>query len=629
MSAFNSRDKRFKDPFGAVAVLCELNYRLRVGHSEAAAQVRMLIQQDAPEEREPEPVAVPMQWDCLEGESDLFCCRFSPQQPGLYFYWFELETQAGIKYICNDQYGAGSPAAEKGCPFQQTVYDPEYRTPDWLKGGILYQIMPDRFCRAGGMLPDTTEGRTRIDAWGELPPIPEGNYPSDIYFGGNFRGIVEKLPYLKSLNVTALYLNPVFESHAYHRYNTADYRKIDPLLGSAEDFQILCEKAKAAGIRIILDGVFSHTGADSVYFNRFGRYPELGAYQSMDSAYRDWYDFEQWPDKYQCWWGFKELPDVNEEQSGYLDFITGDNGVLRLWQGLGAAGWRLDVADELPDLFLERLRQTVKEADPDAIVIGEVWEDASNKSSYGTRRHYLEGRQLDSVMNYPWRTAIIDYLKTGKAENLAESIMEILENYPKQTVDALMNLLGSHDTTRILTAFAGESAAGKSTAWKQNTRIEGQARETGLALLRLASTIQYFLPGVPCIYYGDEAGFEGYEDPFNRQCYQWGKEDAGLIKWFSSLGAVRAVCPAVKDGEFRLLAAENGLFSFARTKGTDSAVVAVNMGEETATVALEGALDRSLTLDFGGVSYENGLVSLPPKSCAVVRIGRWAEQRQD
>ena len=195
--------------------------------------------------------------------------------------------------------------------------------------------------------------------------------------------------------IICLYLNPIFEAHSNHRYNTADYRKIDPLLGTEEDFVELCAKAKAVGISVILDGVFSHTGSDSLYFNRNGRYGEhSGAYRDPDSPYREWYSFRRYPDDYESWWGFRTLPNVRETYPSYLDFICNPNtGVLAKWLSLGASGFRLDVADELPDAFLDRVYQTVKSFGEDKVVIGEVWEDASNKISYGNRRHYLLDRR--------------------------------------------------------------------------------------------------------------------------------------------------------------------------------------------------------------------------------------------
>ena len=258
--------------------------------------------------------------------------------------------------------------------------------------------------------------RTIREDWGGQPywrPNERGEVTNSDYFGGTLRGIEEKLPYLKSLHVTCLYLNPIFEAHSNHRYNTADYTKIDPVLGTEEDFQSLCAAAGRLGIRVMLDGVFSHTGSDSVYFNRQGRYPQPGAYQSQQSPYFSWYHFISWPEKYHSWWGFETLPEVEETDNNYNKYINGRQGVVRKWLKKGASGWRLDVADELPDSFLDQLTEAAKEEKPDAVVLGEVWEDATTKESYGSRRRYLLGRQLDSVMNYPFRNAVFGIFHRG------------------------------------------------------------------------------------------------------------------------------------------------------------------------------------------------------------------------
>ncbi len=574
-----------------------------------------------------EPVGVEMKWAGINGSCDIFECCYKAGEPGLYFYWFEVETSDGLKYICRDSRGFGNISLNKKEGFQLSVFDPEFKTPDWLKGGVMYQIFPDRFCAEGHFPENLPSGRILLDQWGGLPVQSDnGKYCGNSYFGGNFKGIISKLPYLKSLGITVIYLNPIFESHSYHRYHTADFMKADPLLGDREDFKKLCENALKYGIRVILDGVFSHTGADSVYFNLYGRYPEPGAYQSLQSKYSKWYDFEHWPDKYRCWWDIVDLPEVNEETPSYLSFITGKNGVIDYWQSCGTSGWRIDVADELPDKFIESLRERVKHIDPQAIVIGEVWEDASNKISYNERRRYFRGGQLDSVMNYPWRTAVINYVKTSKGEELSESIMTILENYPKQSVDVLMNILGTHDTQRLITEFAGESSLCRSISWKQQTKLSDEQRTLGVLLVKLACVIQFFLPGVPCIYYGDEAGAQGYEDPFNRQCFPWGSEDTELLEWYSRLSAVRSSCSALKQGGVRLLEDSMGLFIFSRTdeKGADAVIIAVNAGNSNLIASEKIAPCGKLCISCGGAAIESGELYLPAKSCAVIGFGQWA-----
>jgi glycosidase len=619
MSIYDSRNSEFKSPFGAVSTDTKIQFHIHPERNLSVYAARLIFEHDGGGQTVTE-----LNRTAAKDNFDIFECEYSAGEPGLYFYSFELETQYGRRYICPITRGTGELFNDKQRLFQLTVFDPEFKTPSWLKGGVMYQIFPDRFCRMGEFPAALPEGRELLDYWGDLPAQHEGGkYCGNLYFGGNFKGIASKLDYLKSIGITSIYLNPIVESHSYHRYHTADYMKTDPLLGSTEDFKDFCSLARDRGISVIIDGVFSHTGADSIYFNRYGRYSEPGAYQSKDSKYYEWYDFENWPDKYRCWWDIIDLPNVDEVNPSYLSFITGKNGVAEHWLNSGASGWRLDVADELPDGFLDALRARVKQSDPNAVIIGEVWEDASNKISYGQRRRYLQGAQLDSVMNYPWRGGIIDYLTKGDCGSLAESIMSILENYPKQSVDTLMNILGTHDTARLITCLAGERGDGKNIEWKQNTRLNEWQRALGLSLVRLAGAIQFFLPGVPCVYYGDEVGMEGYEDPFNRQCFPWGHEDSGLLDWFSALAKLRSSCPAMKQGGYRQLEARGGLFAFSRTgeNGCDEVICAVNAGGGFDKMPIDGRL----CLSFGGAELHDNQLELPQKSCAIIAIGNWAD----
>lgn len=616
--AFNSRKPEFKTPFGAVSSNTKIIFNIRPPRNLAVFEPKLVILQE-----NREICGVLMQWSGICGSSDVFTCEYEAGAPGLYFYRFELKAPGGTFYINRFDGGAGNVEKEKKDPFQLTVFDPLFKTPDWIKGGVMYQIFPDRFAREGDF-PPVASDRVIMKNWGEKPPLGEGkNYRHNVFFGGNFKGIASKLDYLKSLGVTAIYLNPIFESSSYHRYDTANYMKADPLLGSNDDFREMCNEAEKSGIKIILDGVFNHTGADSVYFNRDGRYEEKGAYQSKDSKYYGWYDFEHWPDKYACWWGFVDLPDVNETNPEYENYIAGENGVAQYWLKNGASGWRLDVVDELPDEFVDLLRKSVKKQDPKALILGEVWEDASNKISYGRRRQYLLGQQLDSVMNYPWRSAIIDYVKTGNARIISEAVMTLLENYPKQSVDTVMNLLGTHDTIRIITCLAGDRADGRDSSFKENARLSFDQRTFGITLLKLASTLQFFLPGVPCIYYGDETGMEGYPDPYNRLCFPWGSEDENLTGWYKKLSHLRKACPAMKEGGYRQIASRDGLFAFARTgeNGGDLLICAVNAGTKEENINASGLL----SLSCGGAWMDGGKLILPQKSCAVVGVSGWAE----
>ena len=514
-------------------------------------------------------------------EDDCFAytTEYNARYSDVHYYYFSY-TQGGIRHYIK-KVNVHEAAIDHGDLFQLTVYSNTYETPDFLKGGVMYQIFPDRFCKSGKVHENIPEGRVLRDDWGGTPyykPDQNGHVWNNDYFGGDFAGIQSKLPYLHDLGVTCIYLNPIFESHENHRYNTANYMKADPLLGTNDEFAELCAEAKKLGISVILDGVFSHTGADSVYFNKFGRYPELGAYQSKDSKYYEWYSFIDYPEVYEAWWGIDTLPNVWENNESYTEFICGEDGVLNYWLSKGAAGYRLDVADELPDEFLNNLRKCVKNYDKEKIVIGEVWEDASNKESYGVKRRYLLGDQLDSVMNYPFREAIINFVKGGSCQN-----------YPQPTVDVLMNFVSTHDIERAINRLGGENCDDKSKDWMAERYLTPEEYAHGKNLLKAAMALQFFLPGVPSIYYGDEAGLQGYKDPFNRRCYPWGHEDKELIAYVSELSRVRKSIPNMKNGR--------AYFVFNDTDTIDDRLIGLaRQGEDIDYICFVNRSDASVSI---------------------------------
>lgn len=388
--------------------------------------------------------------------------------------------------------------------------------------------------------------------------------------------------------MTVIYFNPIFKAYSNHRYDTGDYLQIDPLFGSDEDFDRLVEECSRRGIRIILDGVFNHTGDDSRYFNKYGHYDELGAYQSQNSKYYAWYNFKQFPDKYDSWWGIDVLPAVNESCESYAQFITGKDGVVEHWMRRGVSGFRLDVADELPDEFIEKIRSAAKGVSKDSIIIGEVWEDASNKIAYGKRRKYLQGTELDSVMNYPLKDAIIQYVRTGDTLVLRETIAQLRDNYPKFVLDSLMNILGTHDTARILTVLGGIPAYNKDEM--AGTAMPPEVKERAKELLKTAAILQFTLFGVPCIYYGDEIGMEGYGDPFCRYPFRWDDIDEELLSFYKNLGQLRAAADMFKDGEYIELYADEKCLVYERTNGSEQVIVAVNSGTNLFDIKYSGTL---------------------------------------
>ena len=577
---FDSRDIRCREPFGTVAAEQAVHLRVCVPRDFGCCGCDLLIVRDGTFNHRSG-----MFWAGMaDGQNEWWECHYVPQSPGLYFYGFVLKTVGGERFVCRDAAARSVLGETCGRLWQLTVYHPDFRTPDWLDGGVMYQIFPDRFARSGEEKADVPDDRVLHGAWDDAvvwAPDSKGVVRNNDFFGGDLKGIEQKLPYLAALGVTCLYLNPIFESASNHRYDTADYRVIDPLLGNEADFISLCDTAHALGIRVLLDGVFSHTGADSRYFNRDGRYPPEGACNTPSSPYASWYLFKHWPDDYHGWWGFLNLPEVNELSDSFMRFINGPDGVVRHWLRLGADGWRLDVADELPDAFLDALRTATKAEKPDALVLGEVWEDASNKSSDGHRRRYLQGAQLDSVMNYPFYNAIVAFVRGGSAADFENAVLDIVENYPPQVLRLLMNHVGTHDTARLLTALAGEPDNGRGRGWQAVQKLTDEQYAAGKRLLRLATMLQYCLPGVPCLYYGDEAGMQGHRDPFDRGTFPWGREDGELTSWYRSLGLLRAL-PDFKGGEITFVPVAERTVCFLRGR----VLCAVNCAPHTVCVQI-------------------------------------------
>ncbi len=483
---------------------------------------------------------------------------------------------------------------------QLLVHSSDYKTSGGFREGVVYHVFVDRFAKSekhptvvkdGAVFdPDWENG---IPQYGEYPGAEVAN---NVFFGGNLYGIAEKMDYIASLGVSTIYLSPIFDAYSNHKYDTADYLTVDEMFGGNDAMEELCRVAGEHGIRILLDGVFNHTGADSLYFNRFGNYDSIGAYQSQESPFADWYMFREFPEEYECWWGVKVLPRVNSANPDYQDFVN--NLVVPQWMNTGVSGWRLDVADELSDEFLCGFRKAVRENNPDAVVIGEVWEDASDKVSYGHRRHYLRGKQLDSVMNYPLRDAIIGYVKDGDCEKLRRFTEGTYRRYPKGSSDTLLNFLGTHDTERILTLFGGEPCGEHTNEELSTMHMTDAEREFAAERLTFAYAILAGLPGVPCVFYGDEAGMEGYRDPFCRRPFPWHAMDERILAHYRSIGGIRKGYPVFRDGLFRILALTPDYFIYVREPYRDDC--------ETMLVLANRTEKREFCLPSGAKSVETG-----------------------
>ncbi|MCL2088530.1 MAG: glycoside hydrolase family 13 protein [Oscillospiraceae bacterium] len=570
MTIYDSADGFYKSPFGAVSSGETVSVSLSLPERFSAAQVELILFADGQEEN-----VFLLEQKAVRDGAAIFGCSFDLADVGIYRYYFRINSgeRLYVKKIGDSTLGEINDGSYGGL-WQLTVYDAAFTVPQDMFGSVMYQIFPDRFYRSGKDHSNIPPERALRSDWGSTPywlPSEDGPYITCDYFGGDLAGIAEKLPYLQSLGVGIIYLNPIFEAHSNHRYNTADYFKIDPLLGTERDFIDLCAKAKKMSVKIILDGVFAHTGSDSVYFNREGRYGNCGAYNDPLSPCCEWYEFENYPDQYKSWWGFKTLPRLSSDSAALRNFFCGEGGVIDHWLSRGASGFRLDVADELSDGFIEQIRTAVKRNGHDKLLIGEVWEDASTKESYGVLRKYLLGHELDSVMNYPFRSAIFDYIKGGDCYKFKNTVMAILENYPKHSVNLLMNSLSTHDTPRAITALAGDEQGDNDRDWQSHHALSFEQYAKGAKMFKLATVLQFFLPGIPCVYYGDEAGMQGYSDPFNRGCFPWGHEDKELTRFIQKLSTIRKDHGSLGQSRLRFLPEEK-IVAFTR----EEIAVAVN-----------------------------------------------------
>lgn len=603
----DSHDTFYRDPFGALPCSSKVTLKLKVeGRAENnndIPEVYLVLKEES------QGVITTQNIQMRAQEYDPECIVFTagiitPSSPCLLWYYFLVEFNEGQTcYYGNNEEcsgGLGMVCPVEPLCYQITVYDENYSTPSWWKDAVVYQIFVDRFKNGleSGQVLNPKKNSLIHSHWDNVPvyirELTAGRVVRWDFFGGNLYGVRKKLHYLQKLGISAVYFNPLFESPSNHKYDVSDYHKIDPMFGDNDFFSSLCFKAEKLGIYFILDGVFSHTGSDSIYFNKLGSYSSLGAYQSTQSPYFSWYIFKDYPHSYECWWGIETLPNVRELDPSYQDFIIyGENSVIKHWKKMGAKGWRLDVADELPGEFLKNLRGELKKLDPDSVIIGEVWEDASIKVSYEERREYFQGKELDGVMGYPMRNSLVDFI-LGKtdASCLHASLMSLYENYPKESFYSSLSLLGTHDIPRILSVLG---------AGLREDTPEGKKKTDQVKRLKLASLFQMTFPGVPCIYYGDEAGLEGGEDPYNRGTFPWGNEDLEILSWYYQIVALRNHYDVLRTGDWFTLYARGVVYAFARVieGGTDSfgelrkdnvAVVLLNreMDEKTVSLDLKG-----------------------------------------
>lgn len=598
-------------PCGVTAV-----FRVYVARVYGVSDGELIIRSDSEFGREG-CFSFPLTWVGLCDGHDIFeteLCVSSlfPTGGGLFFYRYELKTYYGTRYCVSDGF---SPLAVNALPSERQllVYDADNEI-TYSPKGIIYHIFVDRFRRSGKC--EIKKSSVLNEDWENgIPEYAKKNgdfLKNNTVFGGDLYGIAEKLDYIKSLGTELIYLSPIFDAYSNHKYDTGDYMKVDPSFGGDEALEYLVSEAKKRGIGIILDGVFNHTGDDSVYFNRCGTYPSVGAYQSKQSPYFGWYTFRNFPDDYECWWGIRILPRVRCDEPSYRKFICGEGGVIEKWMRKGIRGFRLDVADELSDGFICEIRETMKREDPDSVLYGEVWENASNKVSYGVRREYFRGKELDSVMNYPLRKAVIEYLKNGDYGTFRALLNDVYGTYPPFAARLLMNFLGTHDTERIMTALAGALSDGKTNRELATLKMTSEERERGTKLVRLAFAIVFTVPGIPCVFYGDEAGMEGYHDPFNRRPFPWGRENCEISDFIRALSVIRAENDAFADGDF-LIREANADFAVLERKNKGGGVMTfVNRSEKEFSVCFDCPVNDLLN---GERTAEK---RIEPLSCAIV-----------
>ncbi len=582
---YNSKDSSFKMPFGTLTEGQKCKIRIKIPASCKTVEAGLVLVR----ENLSEYAKYPMYKTEADGDYEAYEVVFSLSAPDLYFYYFRIKTENEEFSLYRQGYADTN--MEEGEMWQLSCIPADFTVPCEYFGRVMYQIFPDRFnkfgeCDTNGKIKPFWIHQSTKDIPSHLP-AENGKVENCDFFGGNLNGITEKLDYLSELGVGIIYLNPIFKAWSNHRYDTADYMKIDELLGNEQDFTNLCREAHKRDIKIIIDGVFSHTGSKSIYFDRENTFGG-GAYHDKNSPYFSWFNFERYPDVYDSWWGIDTLPCVDENAPSYRDYIIdGEDSVLAHWIRAGADGFRLDVADELPDEFIAAFRKRLKEINPHALLIGEVWEDASNKISYGKRRRYFTGAELDSVMNYPIKNAIIEYatgLDNGTV--FAQSVMTVAENYPPSVVNCLMNMLSTHDTPRVLSVLSPDSPP-ESKSERAGYKMSNDALQIATMRLELASALQFVLPGMPSVFYGDELGTEGFEDPFCRSFFDWDRVNGNpLCDFFAKLSALRNSSEPLRRGDVSANSSGDGIVTAERRYNGRGVRIIANNGSARSIKAL-------------------------------------------
>ena len=552
----------FKCPKGTVAKGTEVKFKIEVSEDAKPKEVYLMIKDDE---------ADGYTYEKMQKNQKYYEKILKFEKNGHFWYNFKLVFENYSLFVSKTYDNYSYVSCDKGEDFFQQVTEEEYVCTNSMQGGIIYQIFVDRFCKIGKVTP--RKPLVLRNDWGGKIKKNTTNpiLINEEVFGGNFKGITSKLDYLASLGVTVIYMCPISEAYSNHKYDTANYMKVDSMFGSEEEFKELIDKAKEKGMQIVIDGVYNHTGSDSIYFNKKGRYAETGAYQNKDSKYYSWFDFIDYPDVYEAWWGIDTLPKVRGNCKEFQDYIAGDGGVIEKFMKLGIGGVRLDVVDELENGFVKKISNKVKEFGKDKVIMGEVWEDAGTKIAYTTRRKYFAQNQLNSVMNYPIKESLLSYIKTGETYDLVSTIRMLQNNYPKVVQDNLMNFLTTHDTVRFRSELQTIANDDEAVADK---------------LMKLASAVSFTMSGVPSIFYGDEYGMKN-NDGSSRGCFDWKNYQNEIYEWYKKLAQIRKLS-VMKDGDLNILYAKHGKFIYERINKKERVIVLTNIADSVLNINLKG-----------------------------------------
>ena len=510
----------------------------------------------------------------------------------LYHYYFSFEANHNFIYYKKKNRDKIKSVSKEDM-WKMSV---NFEVPSWAKGKIMYHIFVDRFNRGSKHSLEPMPNRVIHKSWNDdivITKDENGRWNTDFY-GGDLKGIIEKLDYLDSLGISIIYLSPIFWSQSNHRYDTSDYETVDPYVGVNEDLKELCDKAHGKGMKIILDGVFNHTGNDSKYFNEYNSFEELGAFQSEKSKYYPFYRKYTRDGKtnFDYWWGMKNLPVCDDNSVEWQNYIYGEGGIIDLWFSLGIDGLRLDVADELTDEFIEGIRRAVKRNRKDGFILGEVW-----KNPMHMNRSYIEsGKAMDSVMNYQLVDALIRYYKYVDRDTLKRVIKEIVTEYPLDTVSSLMNFTSTHDITRVINIFGADefqrngewawNLNNEDRKWQRDYTLTKQQYDLGKKIYLSYVYALTFLPGNLSIFYGDEIGMQGMGNLANRRPFTWDSIDNELLEFFKAIGSIRKNEKFLESADLELIDINNDYFVFKRVGEHEEILVYVSRANYDVGVAL-------------------------------------------